>query len=365
VIYILYREYLHKNPGLTTLSPEDKHYQQYLERRLRQLYPTKGYSGMMQDAVEEMRQYRLAWKVYEEEYDAWVQAISPFCNDGVDPNTGEPCNVPEAGGGTSSDPTVDGSWGGQEEHPVPPDEMIPTLQMEIDTLQMSQPEINQLYYQESLANGSFFFSREELIVSSTGQKATIDDLIRAAGDGWMPSTGPALGEVVIQFDPGTWAQIAITGAVIGWKAYRIKQAVDRANAKSNEYFGQLNYSSTKRDAHRHIFLSMQLRRYVGSDLAKWGTDLYEVWGNNLPPDRAMDYHNNDIGREVRYHNFRGHWLWDRWDWKEWAEKVRNYINTPTNEEYIPEWKTNPPSTLQEANARAAMTPNWKYIYFAP
>jgi hypothetical protein len=366
VIYILYREYLHKNPGLTTLSPEDKHYQQYLERRLRQLYPTKGYSGMMQDAVEEMRQYRLAWKVYEEEYDAWVQAISPFCNDGVDPNTGEPCNVPEAGGGTSSDPTVDGSWDGQEEHVVPPDEMIPTLQMEIDTLQMNQPEIDRLYYQESLANGSFFFSREELIVSSTGQKATIDDLIRAAGDGWMPpGTGAAQGEVVIQVNSPIVAAILVGGAVIGWKAYRVKQAADRANAKSNEYFGSLAYSSTKRDAHRHIFWNMQMRRHVGSYLAKWIADNHEAQGNNSPSDLAMDYHNNDIGREVRYKNFRGHWLWDRWDWKEWAEKVRNYVNTTSNGEYIPEWKTNPPSTLQEANARAAMTPNWKYIYFAP
>ncbi|HLL45513.1 MAG TPA: hypothetical protein VK399_02345, partial [Longimicrobiaceae bacterium] len=97
----------------------------------------------------------------------------------------------------------------------------------------------------------------------------------------------------------------------------------------------------------------------------WIADNHEAQGNNSPSDLAMDYHNNDIGREVRYKNFRGHWLWDRWDWKEWAEKVRNYVNTTSNGEYIPEWKTNPPSTLQEANARAAMTPNWKYIYFAP
>jgi hypothetical protein len=371
VIYILYREYLHKNPGLTTLSPEDKHYQQYLERRLWQLYPNKGYSGMMQDAVEEMRQQKLAWKAYEEEYDAWIQVITAPCRE--QEIGGEECQSPEPvdpdpvdGGGTSSDPTVDGSWDGQEEHVVPPDEMIPTLQMEIDTLQMSQPEIDQLYYQESLANGSFFFSREEMIVTSAGQKATLDDLIRAAGDGWVPpGTGRTEGEVVIQVNPAIIAGVLVGGAVIGWKAYRVKQAADRANAKSNEYFGHLAYSSTKRDAHRHIFLNVQMRRHVGSYLAKWIADNHEAEGNNSPSDLAMDYHNNDIGREVRYKNFRGHWFWDRWDWKEWAEKVRNYVNTTSNGEYISEWRTNPPSTLAEANARAAMTPNWKYIYFAP
>ncbi|MEW5927646.1 MAG: hypothetical protein AB1941_09180 [Gemmatimonadota bacterium] len=363
VVYILYREYLHKNPGLTTLSPEDKHYQQYLERRLRQLYPTKGYPGMMRDAVDEMRRQRLAWKAYREEYDAWIQSISPLCNDGYDPNTGEPCTT--TGDGTTSDPTVDSSWDGQDEHEVPPDEMIPTLQMEIDTLQMTQPEIDQLYYQESLADGSFFFSREELIVTSTGQKATIDDLIRAAGDGWMPPGNGGQGEVVVQVNPAIIAAVLVTGAVIGWKAYRVKQAADRANEKSNEYFGQFAYSSTKRDAHRHIFLNVQMRRHVGSYLTKWITDNHEAEGNNPPGDLAMDYHNNDIGREVKYKNFRGHWLWDRWDWKEWAEKVRNYINTPTNEEYIAEWKTSRPATLQEANARASLVPDWKYIYFAP
>jgi hypothetical protein len=60
VVYILYREYLHKHPGITALSPENKHYQQYIERRLRQLYPARGYPGMMQDGVEEERQQRLA-----------------------------------------------------------------------------------------------------------------------------------------------------------------------------------------------------------------------------------------------------------------------------------------------------------------
>lgn len=76
----------------------------------------------------------------------------------------------------------------------------------------------------------------------------------------------------------------------------------------------------------------------------------------------MDLHNNDIGRSHRYHAFRGHWLWDRWDWREWAQKVRSYIDTPANAEYIPEWLSSPPA-LEEAWAREACVPDAEYIYF--
>jgi hypothetical protein len=77
----------------------------------------------------------------------------------------------------------------------------------------------------------------------------------------------------------------------------------------------------------------------------------------------MDLHNNDIGRSIKYENFRGHWLWDRWDWKEWAEKVRNYINYAPNAEYIPEWQDQQNLTLQAAQAREQLVPDAKYIYF--
>jgi hypothetical protein len=359
VIYILYREYLHKHPGLTRLSPEDEHYQQYLERRLRQLYPARGYSGMVRDAVQEMKQNRLAWRDYQQKQDAWVQSIAPFCNDGYDPNTGEPCPTID-----TSDPAVDSSWDGQEEHAVPPDEMIPTLQMEIDTLQMTQPEIDHLYYQESLATGTFFTRTDEVIVTSTGAKATLDDLIRAAGEGWAPpGTAPGQGEVVIQVNPTVIAAVVVSAGIIGWKAYRVVQAAQRSREKSLEYFGTLDYSSTKRDAMRHIFWNMQMRRHVGSFFAKLVADFHEDQGNNSPADKSMDYHNNDIGREVKYRNFRGHWLWDRWDWKEWAVKVRDYVRYAPNGEYIPEWDSNPPTTFFDAQGREVAVPEWKYIYF--
>jgi hypothetical protein len=93
-------------------------------------------------------------------------------------------------------------------------------------------------------------------------------------------------------------------------------------------------------------------------------DRHENQNQNVSTARVMDLHNNDIGRSVRYNAFRGHWLWDRWDWREWADKVRHYIDHPANAEYIPEWFETDP-TAEEAWAREACVPDAKYIYFAP
>lgn len=371
VIYILYREYLHKNPGLVTLSPDDPKYQRYLERRLHQLYPGRGYNGMARDAAEEQKRHGLAWAEYQKQLRAWRNSIGILVCDGttvIDPETGDNCFPPADGSTTTTDPAVDSSWDGSEEHLVPSDETIPTLQMEIDTLQMSSTEVTEIHYQESLATGSFFERRDEVIVTSTGAGATIDDLIRAAGDGWTPPNSPTQGKnstITIQVDPVTISAIVVSAAVIGWKAWRVRQAADRARQKSEEYYPNQQYSSTRRDAHRHIFFNMQSRRYIGGFLTKQIADNHENNGNNAPADWAMDLHNNDIGRDHKYKNFRGHWLWDRWDWQEWAEKVRNYINYSPNAEYLSEWQTNPPATRDEASARAAMVSNAKYIYYLP
>lgn len=369
VLYILYREYLHKNPGLTSLSPEDPRYQQYLERRLRQLYPGRGYAGMVKDAVAERRQQMKMWKEYERKLREWENTVGIMaCTEGMitDPETGEPCQPvgPDPTPEPSPDPTTDPSWEGNEEFQVPPDEMIPTLQMEIDSLQMTPPEVEHLYYQESLAEGSFFTRRDEVIIASTGQRATLDDLIVAAGDGWTPlgRTGGKDG-ITIQVNQGTVNIVLVSLGVIGWKAYRARQAADRAIARSEQYYPTLNYQGTKRDAHRHIFWHVQLRRYVGGFVANQIGEWHEAKPDNLQRDKVMDLHNNYIGHEVKYKDFRGHWLWDRWDATEWAEKVRNYINRSENAEYIPGWLSSPPDE-SDAWIREGSVPRSKYIYYA-
>jgi hypothetical protein len=327
---------------------------------------------MMRDAVEELRQDRIAWAAYQRELRDWKHSVGVMACTGTtlyDPETGESCFPPaDDGPGTSSDPTVDPSWDGQEEHAIPDDNVIPTLQMEIDTLQMDQAEINQLYYQESLADGSFYSRYGEVVVASTGARPTIDDLIRAAGEGRMLSSGNA----TIQVDPVIVATILAHSALIGWKVWRAYQAGQRARKKSAQFYPGMPEDDTRRDAFRHIFWNMQMRRECNQFWAKKISDLYEehISTGNTHPAHEMDYHNNEIGYDVKYHTFRGHWWRDMWDRTAWANRVRAYVDYEANGvfgngEFIWEWSSNAASiSAASADARERLVPSGKYIYFA-
>lgn len=52
------------------------------------------------------------------------------------------------------------------------------------------------------------------------------------------------------------------------------------------------------DAWRHVTWSYHLTKVFGPDFAKEVTDAHETLPNNTPEERAMDYHNNAIGREL-------------------------------------------------------------------
>lgn len=368
-IYIVYREYVHRNPGLTRLSPDDRRYQAYMERRLRELYPDRGYPGMMRDARAEARLNEVAVQRYEREMDH--HTAQTVASSSLMSVTSSQC------GTTTADPNegADSSWVGQTEFPVPPDEQLPTLQMEIDSLQLVGVEIQELYYYESLATGSYAPEPgsggggggggggsdpddpgiyEPL---SAGGEPTRDDLIRAAAGGRTAAPG----EVAIQVDPVLIGAISL-GVVGAWKGFRVQQAADRAIARSEAYYPTLSAADTKRDAYRHIYLSMMLRRYVGATAAKIITDLHENDSNG--PEKVMDLHNNDIGRSHRYNAFRGHWFWDRWDHNEWSVKVRGYINNESaNGVYISEWDQFPNTSTEAAWARRACVPVAAYIFF--
>ena len=53
-----------------------------------------------------------------------------------------------------------------------------------------------------------------------------------------------------------------------------------------------------RDAHRHITWSFLLTQYFGPDFATLVTDAQEMRPGNTPNKRAMDFHNNAIGRRL-------------------------------------------------------------------
>lgn len=362
-VYIVYREWVNRHPGLTTLSLDDPRYQRYVEKRLRELYPHRGYAGMMRDAVAEARRNEAAWQQYEREmreyqgqagsYSALSDyAVTSTCTTGyVDPTAGQ-----------------DASWSGQEEFTVPPDSQLPTIQMEVDSLGLVGAQVDDIYYYESLANGTYAGGGDggggggcmdcglPIMYSADG---SADDLIRAAAAG-RTATG---GEIGVQ--SLTAGAITVGVGLIGWKAYRAATAHELARAKSTAFFA-LAEGDTKRDAHRHIYWSMMLRRWIGAIGAKTVTDWHENNTNSFGPPRVMDFHNNAIGRTHRYNSFRGHWLWDRWDTSEWAVRVRDYVNNESmNAEFISEWFKPPvPITTDQAWARKACVPDEKYILFS-
>lgn len=367
VLYIVGREYVLKH-GLTQLDPSDKQYLKYVERRLRQLYPEKGYDGMIEVAAADWDTYRGRYARYEaQSADYRPMMMEPVCpmsmtstcdGGGEDPGTGNPDGTTT--GGTYED---DSSWTGNAEHPAPADNFIPTVQEEIDTLQAEQPEIDRVYYYESLASGSYRVGREPIYMESVGtqQPRTIDDLIRLAGEGRTPMDGG--GQVHTQGLGGLLVALPVVVGVLYYYYWRIETSGERAEQRANQFFPG-DQHNTRADAFRHTFLSMQLRRYMTGPIAKSITDEYEDRYSGSYAETRMDQHNNYLGRVAKYQHFRGHWFWDRWDWKEWAVRVRNYIADPARGEFIPEWAQSPPPSNDQIYQREIAVHNWKYIYLA-
>lgn len=360
-LYIVYREWVNGHPGITTLNQDDPHYQRYMERRLRALYPNRGYSGMMREAVAETRQNQAAWQQYEREmreYERQMNTYSALSGYTIANTCGTTYVDPYAG--------QDASWSGQEEYAVPPDSQLPTIQMEVDTLMLVGQQVDDLYYYESLSKGTYAATSGgggggggggNEPINMTGVSGSKDDLIRAAALGQASSGG----EIGVQ--SLTAGVISVGVGLMAWKAVRAATAHNLAREKSTAFFA-LAEGDTKRDAHRHIYWSMMLRRWVGKFVAKSITDWYENHTNSTGAPRVMDLHNNDIGRTHRYNSFRGHWFWDRWDTSEWAVRVRDYINNETaNAAYIPEWYQ-ATITTEQAWAREACVPDEKYIFFS-
>jgi hypothetical protein len=352
-VYIVYREYVNQHPGLTRLSQDDPEYQRYMEKRLRELYPQRGYAGMMRAAVAEMREYRRQWKDYEQARIARRGGISPqMCEINMTSiSTAEYCEPGGGGGGGGGSypppqPEYydDGSWSGQVEFAVD-ETQVPSVQEEADTLQASPYEHDRLLYYESLALGN------DGGYEIQGANKSRDDLIRMAA----ADRGP--GEISIQL----WGpSVNIPLGVAAVFAVRVLFSKWRAESASATYYPSLDAGDTKRDAFRHIYVNVMLRRYITAPLAKAVMDINEWWNANWGA-RIMDVHNNHLGVEVKYEHFRGHWLWDRWSYGVWGGRVRNYINDSRNAAFLPALA----NTNDEAGAKAirATVPSYIYIYF--
>lgn len=60
--------------------------------------------------------------------------------------------------------------------------------------------------------------------------------------------------------------------------------------------------SVPEDAYRHVLWSYLLTERFGAEFAKVITDAHETVPGNTPDERAMDYHNNAVGRDLALRN---------------------------------------------------------------
>ena len=117
--------------------------------------------------------------------------------------------------------------------------------------------------------------------------------------------------------------------------YRIIQSKARAEYVAECFYPGATKDGMRGDAFKHIYVNMLLRRYTSERLVWLIMDVYwESVGNNAPCDMVMDLHNNQIGRNRRYSEFRGD---ERYDWKSWAGNVLRFIEDTTANSAYQSW----------------------------
>jgi len=350
--YIIYREFVRLHKDAPKLIRQGEPYWQYVEKRLMELYPGTGYRGMVRDAHEGMRRYRAAWADYDRRRRQFTATTSEPCGDydyQVEPSCPTEPTDPYYQDVNPYGYDEDASWAGQTESEPDPN-ATPTLQQEFDHLQMTAVEQDEMYYYESLAWETSDGYQPMMSASSR------DEAIRTAA-------GPRRGDDV----QAQWL-IAGAAAAIGYGGYvywRAKVTQDRAEQRSTAAFPLLARDNTQRDAHRHIFGNVMLRAYVGEAVTFAIATAHEARNPNLPVGHMMDFHNNDLGRSVKYKHFRGNFFTDFLQWENWSGRVARYVADTRNGEFISDWATDPGSiSWGSAWDRKWLVPRWKYIYFS-
>ena len=147
--------------------------------------------------------------------------------------------------------------------------------------------------------------------------------------------------------------------------YRIIQSKSRAEKLAQYYYGEETHNGKPGDAFKHIYVNVLLRRYTNSMTAWLVMDMY--WENahkNAPCDHYMDLHNNIIGRNTRYHEFvnadSATACSNAREWLLWAERVPQFVQDSTNGELQP-WNKETPTFIVEPAAQR--TEKIHYIYW--
>ncbi len=141
--------------------------------------------------------------------------------------------------------------------------------------------------------------------------------------------------------------------------YRIMQSKARAEYFSKYFYPEKTKYGMQGDAFRHIFVNVMLKRYTSETLSWLIMDIYwEKIGNNAPCDLLMDLHNNNVGRSTQYKNFRGNSLYD---WMQWADNIKKFINDTTKNSVYKNWNQNMPLFFIEQDENS--TDKNLYLYW--
>jgi hypothetical protein len=294
-LYIINREYEMLNQDLQFNSREE-----YLEKRLIELFPQTAYRGMVQEAKIESQNYEQSYNLFTESlthYSDLMQEVdSPLIDESV------PAYI--------------------------------SVEDDMNFTQLTAQEIEDLAAWDNIALAQF-------------NKSQMDSLFTTTNRFWTNNT------ITIPI------VIPITLAV-KFSVFRIFQSMSRSYQQSEFYFPDELYSGYKGDAFRHVFMSMQLRRYLGRTASALVMMAYEQFNpNSRDSDKYMDLHNNKVGRGKKYWAFRGAYFKDRYNWERWAVNAKNFINNPKNGEDMP-WEH---GHLERCQSEADKVSSLKYIFY--
>ncbi|MBQ5958943.1 MAG: hypothetical protein IJL44_07140 [Bacteroidales bacterium] len=251
----------------------------YVELRLTDLYPTLAYTGVVDDSQDFYDSVLLVYSAY-----LTTQLHIPDTND---------LN--------------------NKEYPFEEDDKVLFLSDKelIEYLGMTDEEALLFEKYNELARKESFATVEDLKNVEAGMKLTNDNRF-------------------------CWAAFScICIIAVGYTSNMYETAMfcrNRAQQAASDYFP--GYSSGDRgDALKHITVSMLLRRYLSLYRSYLIMDVvYEgiTNQNEDPRDTFMDIHNNRIGRETKYWQFRGSYFDDMNNIQAWIFRIYNYITTSSN-----------------------------------
>ncbi len=271
-------------------------YYQYIEKRLIELYPEVAYEGMMEEVVLMTEKFKADYDMYEELLKKYYIANNLEVVELEEDNYRE----------------------------------FTTLEDEIEYMAMTDDEINLFLELEKLATKKNLLTRKEI-------------------ENYASSKG---GILVLSF-------MQSAALMTGYSVWRVIQSRNRAENKTAEFYTTLG-PGVKSDAFRHIYVSVLLRRYITRVGAHLVMNTYENLNPNDAKNKYMDFHNNKVGRHTQYWTFRGKRIKDRYKWKLWATRARNWVNNSSNGLIFGNWDTASDATIQSEENNAS---DYKYIIF--